>query len=269
METLNTLQGLRLAALRAKGYTAEQIAALSEALYGILDDVNTSLEALEAHAASAHAPASAEENVIVSIKRNGVAVAPVDKIVNLLVPTKTSELTNDAGFATDSAVEAAVKGAGHLKAEVVETLPTASAADADTIYFVRKNNGGTGTQYRQYRFINGTAEIIGQTDVDLSAYAQKTEVAKATDALIRSIISTEQSTDEKYLGTGNLALFWSLIKPMLGGTDVAELNARVELLELVVLNKEIEGNPYIVTFGDLSGLSVTGIWDQSEQRIVF
>lgn len=99
-DKLNTLEALRLASLKAKGYTAEQIAELSSAMEDIIKDINDSLKTCEDHVQSAHAPANAEENVIVSIQRNGQAIPPDNKVVNIEVPTKTSALENDSGYAT-------------------------------------------------------------------------------------------------------------------------------------------------------------------------
>ena len=44
----------------------------------------------------------AEVNVIDEIKVNGVAQTAENKVVNIVVPTKVSELTNDSGFLTES-----------------------------------------------------------------------------------------------------------------------------------------------------------------------
>lgn len=56
------------------------------------------------HSQSAHAPSNAERNVIVSVKKNGVELTPdSSRAVNIEIPTKTSEITNDSGFITDSA----------------------------------------------------------------------------------------------------------------------------------------------------------------------
>lgn len=109
-DKLNTLEALRLASLKAKGYTAEQIAELSSAMEDIINDINDSLKTCEAHVQSAHAPANAEENVIVSIQRNGQAIPPDNKVVNIEVPTKTSALENDSGYATTEDVEEKVNG---------------------------------------------------------------------------------------------------------------------------------------------------------------
>lgn len=54
------------------------------------------------HSQTAHAPANAEKNAIVSIKKNGTAITPdANRAVDISVPAKTSELTNDSGFLTE------------------------------------------------------------------------------------------------------------------------------------------------------------------------
>lgn len=52
------------------------------------------------HSQSAHAPSGAQANVIETIKVNGTALTPSSKAVNITVPTKVSDLTNDSGFKT-------------------------------------------------------------------------------------------------------------------------------------------------------------------------
>lgn len=53
------------------------------------------------HSQAAHAPSNAERNIVVGIQKNGADVAVgSDRKVNISVPTKTSEITNDSGFLT-------------------------------------------------------------------------------------------------------------------------------------------------------------------------
>lgn len=60
-----------------------------------------------------------------------------------------------------------------------------------------------------------------------------------------------------------------VVKPLLATVSMDELAARVELLELAVLNGEIAGNPFYVTFESLTGLSVQGVWNQNTKRIEY
>lgn len=60
---------------------------------------------------------------------------------------------------------------GHLKREIVETLPLESSADVDTIYMIKKIGGLVAQDhYEEYMVINGVWELIGNTFVDLSGY---------------------------------------------------------------------------------------------------
>ena len=62
------------------------------------------------HSQSAHAPSNAERNIIVGIQKNGADVAPDgSRKVNITVPTKTSQITNDSGFITSGATTAKAK----------------------------------------------------------------------------------------------------------------------------------------------------------------
>ena len=56
------------------------------------------------HSQEAHAPSNAERNVIVGIQKNGtdLTVDTTTRKVNITVPTKLSEMTNDSGFITSS-----------------------------------------------------------------------------------------------------------------------------------------------------------------------
>ena len=51
-----------------------------------------------------------EPNVIETVKRNGTALPVTDKAVDVTVPTKVSDLTNDSGYQTAGQVQAAVSG---------------------------------------------------------------------------------------------------------------------------------------------------------------
>lgn len=52
------------------------------------------------HSQNKHAPVNAEENTINIIKKNGETISPVNKSIDIKIPTKTSELENDNGFVT-------------------------------------------------------------------------------------------------------------------------------------------------------------------------
>ena len=76
--------------------------------------------------------AGANENIIEGIAVNNVDITPVNKRVNLVVPTKVSDLTNDEKFQTDAEVAAAIAGSGY-QANVIETVKVnGSILDVDS-----------------------------------------------------------------------------------------------------------------------------------------
>lgn len=96
-------------------------------------------------------------------------------------------------------------------------------------------------------------------------------MAKADDNLIKGIYNNMTASSEKYLGSGNLLLFWTLLKSLLNGheSSINDLLARVKLLELI-LSADVTGNPYYVTFNTLTDVVVSsGVWNESDGRIEF
>ncbi len=105
------------------------------------------------------------------------------------IPTKTSDLTNDAEFQTAAQVATAVNAAGHLKRVIVQELPDVAAADVHTIYMLEEESTGT-NRYTEWLVIDGAWEQIGSTDVDLSEYIKAADLVPITNAEIDNIIST-------------------------------------------------------------------------------
>lgn len=78
-------------------------------------------------------------------------------------------------FATKAELNAAMGGLTSIKVEVVSSLPATGANG--TIYLVAHTHG-TGDAYDEYLWIESTKkfEKIGNTDIDLSSYAKKTDL---------------------------------------------------------------------------------------------
>ena len=78
-----------------------------------------------------------QPNVIEEIQVNGVKQAVTDKIVNILMATKVSELENDSKFQSESevasAIQAAIAASGHAHFEKVDAVPAASAAQENVL----------------------------------------------------------------------------------------------------------------------------------------
>ena len=67
------------------------------------------------HSQSTHAPSNAQANVIETVKVNGTALTPSSKVVNVTVPTKVSDLTNDSGYTTNTGTITGIKMNGASK----------------------------------------------------------------------------------------------------------------------------------------------------------
>lgn len=116
-----------------------------------------------------------EPNVITGIKVNGAVQAVTDKVVDIAMPVKVSELDNDSKFQTEQQVAAAVAGAGHLKRRIVDSADAIDTAADDAgqyIYMVAKDGGKSGDMYDEYMVMDGAVERVGDWSVDLSGYVQ-------------------------------------------------------------------------------------------------
>lgn len=91
---------------------------------------------------------------------------------------------------TNTAIQTAVAGAGHLKRAIVETLPELAEADLNTIYMVKKTSTKDKNVYTEYMVIEVESvrswEEIGDSAVDLTDYLKKTgsgDDLKVTDSV--------------------------------------------------------------------------------------
>ena len=75
----------------------------------LTDTLKSNYDAAYNYSISAHAPIDAEKNVIVGIQKNGTNLsADNNRRVNITVPTKTSDLTNDSSFITQTTLDTTI-----------------------------------------------------------------------------------------------------------------------------------------------------------------
>lgn len=169
-----------------------------------------SVSALEARV-DGLATTGGEPNVINAVKVNGTALPVTDKAVDVEVPTKTSQLTNDSGFQTDAevaqAITAAISKTGHAAFQKVDAVPDAADAQENVLYLVM--NAQTG-HYDIYAKVSGEVVLLDDTTVDLSGYVEKA-AGKG--------LSTNDFTDEE--------------KAKLAGLDIATDAEVTEMLDSV------------------------------------
>lgn len=140
----------------------------------------------------------AQENVIESVKVNGTKLTPSSKAVDVTVPTKVSQLTNDSGFQTSTQVDSIVTGKGYQTQTQVQSLINSAVGNITSIRYekvtslpLQGSNGviylvahshGTQDIYDEYIWLaeTKTYEKIGNTDIDLSAYVKSSELTAIT-----------------------------------------------------------------------------------------
>lgn len=115
------------------------------------------------------------------------------------IPVSVSELINDSGFITNTVnnltnyylktetytkteVNNLISGITTLNVLVVTSLPTTNISST-TIYLVPKASSGTQNIYDEYLYVNSAWEKIGDTQIDLSNYALKSEIPTKTSQL--------------------------------------------------------------------------------------
>ena len=75
----------------------------------LTDTLKSNYDAAYNYSISAHAPKDAEKNVIVGIQKNGTNLSvDSNRRVNITVPTKTSDLTNDSSFVTQTTLNTTI-----------------------------------------------------------------------------------------------------------------------------------------------------------------
>ena len=83
----------------------------------------------------------AQVNVIETVKVNGTALTATDKAVDVVVPTKVSELTNDANYLVASDIEGKVDKTTTVNGKALSSNITLSATDVDAVPPTRTVNG--------------------------------------------------------------------------------------------------------------------------------
>ena len=118
--------------------------------------------------------AGGEPNVIETVKVNGVAQEVTEKAVDIKVPTKVSDLTNDSAFQTNTevaqAIQTAISKTGHAVFKKVDAVPGAAAAEDNVLYLVMNSKT---KHYDIYAKVENEVVLLDDTTVDLTNYVEK------------------------------------------------------------------------------------------------
>ena len=163
--------------------------------------------------------AGAQVNIIETVKVNTVALTPSDKAVDIHVPVKVSELSNDTGFITKSVddlanyylkrdiytkdeVQQIVSAIKQFSFEIVPSLPTPSTNTMYKIYLIPSPNSQTQNAKDEYITISSDQERevyyweqIGSTAIDLSGYYTSAETDSAISAALTAALADYTTTE--------------------------------------------------------------------------
>ena len=142
----------------------------------------------------------AQVNVIESVSVNGTALSVTSKAVNVTVPTKTSQLTNDSSYVTSSGLSSTLSGYA-MKSDISSmykykgsvdsyaNLPTSGQTVGDS-YNVKSADSSHGIRKGDNVVWTGTEWDVLSGTVDLSGYMDKTSYTIATTTDIDAIFNS-------------------------------------------------------------------------------
>lgn len=153
-------------------YDATKLARLSH-LKSLAEKQKAQTDAVATRVSTLEA-VGAQANKIETIKVNGTAQTISNKAVDITVPTKTSQLTNDSSYQTSaqvaSAIQTAISKTGHAIFKTAESVPTTSTAEENVLYLVKNSTTG---YYDIYAKVGSEVVRLDDTTVDLSGYVKK------------------------------------------------------------------------------------------------
>lgn len=161
----------------------------------------------------------------------------------------------------DSAIAQAVANADHLKREIVEELPDAGSADEHTIYMVGDGEGEGNQKYEEFMLINGAFEKIGDSAVDLTNYALKTEVATAKQEATQA--AATDATQKANTAEQNAKTY---ADGLIGALDVTDAEVKGQYVsavsevdgKVVVSREQLPAKPVIAEGATNGTISVDG-----------
>lgn len=163
--------------ISGKGLSTNDLTATLKSNY---DDAYT-------HSQSAHAPSSAQANVIETIKVNNTALTPTNKTVNITIPSNTDRYVNSANFADDSTATAAspvkmtLTRAGSDTNTITANIPKVSSSSAGVV----PKGSAVSSQSTTTKFLRedgtwATPSYTTNTDTKVTAVGNHYTPAKST-----------------------------------------------------------------------------------------
>lgn len=169
--------------------------------------------------------AGAEVNTIDVVKVNNAIQEITNKTLNLIIPTKVSELSNDSnfinnieldqkGFQTAANVDSIISNKGYLTEQEVNILIAAAIGSAinlsysivselpqtgqdNVIYLIANNSKETNNIYDEYIYIKSTGkfEKLGSTKLDLTGYLKETDLVPISNQEIDNMFENAEPVE--------------------------------------------------------------------------
>lgn len=203
-----------------------------------------------------------QANVIEKIQVNGTDQKITDKTVNITMPTKVSDLTNDKKYQTDTdvatSIQTAIAASGHAHFEKVDSVPNASTAKENTLYLVMNV---TTRYYDIYAKVGEEVVRLDDTTVDLSNYVTK-EVGKGlshndfTDTLKAKLEGIAEGAN-RYVHPTHTAAASGLYKVTVDTLGHVTATAKVVKTDITNLGIPAQDTTYVDATTTVAGLMST------------
>ena len=166
--------------------------------------LKTNYDAAYTHSQAAHAPSIAEKNVIVGVQKNGtdLTVDSTTRKVNITVPTKVSELTNDSGFkTTDTVTTVTTTGSGNAITALSATNGAITATKGSTFLTahptISKSTDTTSTATATH---GGTITMVDSVTRDSNGHVTKVNTKTVTLPTDNNTVYTHPTYTSKSSG---------------------------------------------------------------------
>lgn len=203
-----------------------------------------------------------QANVIEKIQVNGVDQAIDSKTVNITMPTKVGDLTNDKKYQTDTEVETSIKAAiaasGHAHFEKADKVPSVEEAKDNYLYLVMNE---TTHYYDIYAKVGNEVVRLDDTTVDLSNYVTKEEGKGLshndfTDALKAKLEGVDEGAN-KYIHPTHTAAESGLYKVTVDDLGHVTATTKVVKKDITDLDIPAQDTTYVDATTTVAGLMST------------
>ena len=196
-------------------------------------------------------PSGYQANVLETVKVNGTALTPTTKTVDIIVPTSTTQLTNDSGYITSISSSNVTTALGYTPESTSNLVTTVTSTSTDSTYPSAK---------AVYSVVSANASAIATNTsniaVSTSTLASHTSIlAEHTSAIAENTSNIVSNTSAIVINTSNIATNTSAIADITTLIPVAASSTN-QLTDTNFVNSSIATNTayFIGTFSSVAEL---------------